>query len=66
LGIDHKTVEHYSAILASVGLIREMRPYEGGSPGIRKPTKIFLNNTNLIHTLQQYLGQQTSKGMERA
>src|ERR1700722_17420395 len=65
LGIDHKTVDHYVTILASVGLIREMRPYEGGSPGLRKPSKILLNNTNLIHTMQQYLGQQPSKGMER-
>ncbi len=65
LGIDHKTVEHYVTILASVGLIREMRPYEGGSPGLRKPSKILLNNTNLIHAMQQYLGQQPSKGMER-
>lgn len=65
LGIDHKTVEHYVTILASVGLIREMRPYEGGGPGLRKPSKILLNNTNLIHTMEQYLGQQPSKGMER-
>jgi predicted AAA+ superfamily ATPase len=65
LGIDHKTVEHYVAILAAVGLIREMRPYEGGSPGLRKPCKILLNNTNLIHTMQQYLGQPVCKGMER-
>lgn len=65
VGIDHKTVEHYVTILASVGLIREMRPYEGGGPSLRKPSKILLNNTNLIHTMQQYLGQQPSKGMER-
>jgi hypothetical protein len=65
LGIDHKTVEHYVKILASVGLIREMRPYEGGSTGIRKPPKILLNNTNLIHTMQQYLGKNNTKGMER-
>jgi predicted AAA+ superfamily ATPase len=65
LGIDHKTVEHYIAILASVGLVREMRPYEGGSRGLRKPSKLLLNNTNLIHTMQQYLGKEPSKGMER-
>jgi hypothetical protein len=65
LEIDHKTIEHYLTILSSVGLIREMRPYEGGSRGLRKPAKILLNNTNLIHTLQQYLGPQSSKGMER-
>jgi len=65
LGIDHKTTEHYVTILASVGLIREMRPYEGGGRGLRKPPKILLNNTNLIHALQQYLGGEASKGMER-
>ncbi len=65
LGIDHKTVEHYVTILASVGLIREIRPFEGGNSGLRKPSKILLNNTNLIHTMEQYLGQQPTKGMER-
>jgi predicted AAA+ superfamily ATPase len=65
VGIDHKTVEHYITILASVGLIREMRSYEGGAAGLRKPSKILLNNTNLIHTMQQYLGGPPSKGMER-
>jgi hypothetical protein len=52
LGIDHKTVEHYVTILASVGLIREMRPYEGGGPGLRKPSKVLLSNTNIIHMMQ--------------
>lgn len=65
LGIDSKTVEHYTAILAAVGLMREMRPYEGESPGLRKPSKILLNNTNIMHALQQYLGQPPLKGMER-
>jgi predicted AAA+ superfamily ATPase len=65
LGIDDKTAHHYVSILASVGLIREMRPFEGGSQTLRKPSKILLNNTNLIHTMQQYLGGQPSKGMER-
>jgi predicted AAA+ superfamily ATPase len=65
LGVDHKTVEHYVTILASVGLVREMRLYERGSAGVRKPAKLLLNNTNLIHMLQQYLGKEPSKGMER-
>ena len=65
LGVDHKTAEHYLTILASVGLIREMRPYEGGSNSIRKPAKILLGNTTLIHTMQQYLGKAISKGTER-
>lgn len=65
LGIDHKTVEHYLSMLVSVGLLREMSPFEGGSVGLRKPVKAFLNHTNLMHTLQQYLGQPVVKGTER-
>ena len=65
LELDHKTVEHYLTILNSVGLIREMRPYEGGGAGLRKPSKYFLNNTTLMHTMQQYLGQPISKGTQR-
>lgn len=65
LGVDHKTVEHYVSILDSVGLIRSMHPYEGGGASLRKPAKILLNNTNLMHTLGQYLGQKPPKEMER-
>lgn len=65
LGIDHKTADHYLKILASVGLIREIHPFEGGGIGVRKPTKILLNNTTLMHTMQQYVGQSISKGTER-
>lgn len=65
LAVDHKTAEHYLSILSAVGLVREMRPYEGGSVGIRKPSKFFLNNTTLMHAMQQYLGQPILKGTER-
>ncbi len=65
LGIDDKTTQHYLSILGSVGLVREIYPIEGGGKRIRKPSKIFLNNTTLMHTLQQYLEQPISKGMER-
>jgi len=65
LSIDHKTTQHYLTILASVGLIRELHPYEGGGAGLRKPTKFLLNNTTLMHTMQQYLGQPILKGTER-
>lgn len=65
LGIDHKTVEHYISILSAVGLVREMRPFEGGGVSLRKPSKILLNNTNLVYTLHQYLGETNSKGTVR-
>lgn len=65
LSVDDKTAQHYLHILASVGLVREVYPFEGGSRAITKPSKIFLNNTTLMHTLQQYVGQPISKGTER-
>lgn len=65
LAIDHKTAEHYLSMLVSVGLLREMRPFEGGSVGLRRPVKILLNHTNLMHALQEYLGRPVVKGTER-
>ncbi len=65
LDLDHKTTEHYLAILAAVGLVRELHPYEGGGAGLRKSRKFLLNNTTLMHTLQQYLGASISKGTQR-
>lgn len=65
LSIDHKTTQHYLSILVAVGLIRELHPYEGGGAGLRKSSKFLLNNTTLMHTMQQYLGQQILKGTER-
>jgi len=65
LGVDDKTTQHYLSILESVGLVREIYPIVSGGKRIRKPSKIFLNNTTLMHTLAQYLEQPISKGMER-
>jgi predicted AAA+ superfamily ATPase len=65
LSIDHKTTQHYLTILSAVGLIRELHPYEGGGAGLRKSSKFLLNNTTLMHTMQQYLGQPILKGTER-
>ena len=65
LNIDHKTGQHYLSILVAVGLIRELHPYEGGGSGLRKSSKFLLNNTTLMHTMQQYLGQPILKGTER-
>lgn len=65
LSVAHKTAHHYLTILVSVGLIRELHPFAGGGAGLRKSSKFFLNNTTLMHTLQQYLGQPILKGTER-
>lgn len=65
LGIDHKTAAHYLEILKDVGLVRMIYPQEGGAVGIRKPAKIFLNNTTLLHAIGKFTGEQSFKGMER-
>ncbi|HVW99927.1 MAG TPA: hypothetical protein VHA52_05785, partial [Candidatus Babeliaceae bacterium] len=65
LEVDDKTAQHYLSILASVGLLREVYPMGSGGARIRKPSKVFLHNTTLMHTLQQYLEQPISKGTER-
>lgn len=65
LGIDHKTAAHYLEILRDVGLVRMVYPQEGGSAGIRKPAKVFLNNTTLLNALGRFTGEQSVKGMER-
>lgn len=65
LGIDHKTAAHYLEILRDVGLVRMVYPQEGGSISIRKPAKVFLNNTTLLRALGKFTGEQASKGMER-
>src|SRR5690606_33404109 len=65
LSIDHKTTQHYLTILVSAGLVRELHPYEGGGARLRKSSKLLLNNTTLMHTMQQYLGQPILKGTER-
>lgn len=65
LSIDHKTAAHYLQILNEVGLIRMVYPREGGAVSIRKPAKVFLNNTTLLHALGKFTGGQSSKGMVR-
>lgn len=62
IGIAHQTVENYLHILASVGLVNMIFPYEGGGQYLRKPEKIFIYNTTLLHTLQSYIGTEINKG----
>lgn len=65
IGLDHKTTFHYLQILCTVGLVRFLEPFQGGSQLLRKPSKIFLHNTTLMHALGQYLGQAVKKGTIR-
>ena len=65
LNIAHQTVEHYLSILDSVKLTRMVYPNEGGNQHLRKPQKIFLNNTNLLYALNQPMGQPVNIGYLR-
>lgn len=63
--IDNKTVENYLSILEQTGFIRFLFPDGEGHTLLRKPKKILLHNTNLLHALNSYTGKEHSKGFER-
>ena len=65
LSIHDKTVNHYLRALHETGLIRLVFPYQGGSASLRKPEKIFLNNTNLIYALKPNFGNDIEIGTIR-
>lgn len=65
LSVAHQTVEHYLSILDSVRLIHMIFPYEGGNQYLRKPQKIFLDNTNLLYALSQESGPSLNIGTLR-
>lgn len=65
MNIAHQTVFNYLTILEGVGLIQLVYPFEGGNQYLRKPQKIFLHNTTLLYTLQQFVAEDLNKGTLR-
>jgi uncharacterized protein len=65
LAIDDKTATHYLSILESTGLIRTIHPYAKGNQILRKPEKVFLNNTTLSSAINSALGESQSIGLMR-
>ena len=65
MNVAHQTVFNYLTILESVGLIQMVYPFEGGNQYLRKPQKIFLHNTTLLYTSQQFVGKELYKGTLR-
>ena len=65
MNVAHQTVFHYLTILESVGLIQMIYPFEGGNLYLRKPQKIFLHNTSLLYTLQQFVVDALNQGTLR-
>ena len=65
LSIDDKTIANYLRILEETGLVRIIRAHSTGNKGLRRPLKVFLNNTNLQYALCSSLGSQVEKGSIR-
>lgn len=65
MSIAHQTVEHYLHILDRVGLVTLVYPFEGGGQYLRKPQKIFIHNTTLLHTLNSLVGTELNQGNQR-
>ncbi len=51
LNIDDKTASHYLHMLQETGLVEIIYAQEHGNAFLRKPEKVFLNNTNLHFSL---------------
>lgn len=65
LAIDDKTVMNYLTNLHETGLINLIYPAEGGGPGLRRPEKIFLNNTNLQFAIEGTMNAKIDVGTIR-
>ena len=65
LSIDDKTAANYLTMLKETGLVEIIYPREGGNQGLRKPEKVFLNNTNLHYALAEHLIDKTNIGTVR-
>lgn len=65
LSMDYKTIEHYLFILNEVGLVRSAYPPDGGSRGLSKPAKSFINNTTLLTVLNSAVNEELSIGSLR-
>lgn len=65
LSLDDKTATQYLSYLAETGLLNLIYPHESGNSGLRRPEKIFLNNTNLYYALEGQLSSKIEVGSIR-
>ncbi len=65
LSIDDKTIVHYLMILSKVGFVRLIYPTEKGNQRLRKPEKVFLDNTTLFHVLHDATNSEPEIGTVR-
>ena len=65
LSVNDRTITKYLQILQETGVIQMIYHFEGGNVSLRKPEKIFLNNTNIQYALQANFGQNIDIGTIR-
>ena len=65
LSIDDKTAASYLNMLKETGLVEIIYPRESGNQGLRKPDKVFLNNTNVHYALGEHLASTVMIGTIR-
>ncbi len=65
LKIDDKTAASYLNMLQETGLVEIIYPRETGNQGLRKPEKVFLNNTNFHYALGSHLASDIVIGTIR-
>lgn len=65
LGIDDKTAANYLNMLKETGLVEVLYAREIGNQGLRKPEKVFLNNTNLHYALVSHTARDAVMGSIR-
>ncbi len=65
LGISDKTAQSYLLMLSEAGLVEIIYPAESGNIGLRKPEKVFFNNTNLVYAVNGHQANLIDIGMIR-
>jgi len=65
LSIDDKTLTNYLNYLSETGLVHLIYPSEPGNLSLRRPEKLFLNNTNLQYALESTVAPSSDLGTLR-
>jgi len=65
LGVSRDSVYNYLVYLEKSGMIRQVRKAGQGLKSVRKPEKIYMNNTGLIYVISDISGMEMLEGTLR-
>ncbi len=65
LSLDSKTAMYYLTILQETGLVRLIFTDKTGSALIRKPAKVFIDNTSLLYGINETFSRRANQGTVR-